>query len=584
MNFVKNNLILLIILLLGAFLRINADTFLSGYNYDEFAIISIAKLDIINLFKALSREDYHAPLYYLIAHFSNFFNEPYLFLRFLNIIISLGNIYIFYKIGKLLKNKRTGYFLALFLAINHLQISTVNFIKFYCLDIFLTSLSILFLLDFIKNNKNLKSLTICNFFIILSFTFGFVFVFLEYLFLYFYKKDKELFKYFYLANIALMIYLPILIFQTKSAFSGIISTHGSYPNLSILAIYNYFNDYFSPLINHSYNTKTIESTLLLIEFFTFKNLFSLLEFILFSFLPTVIGLYGIYISFNDKETKLLFQIAFSYLAFCFVLILFQITGMIPIYHFYSGIILIILAIYGLSKNKIKINEILLFALILVHLIIPNTFSKPENKIFGNIDEKIKEISKNTPIIMFDGARFAKYYYKEKNIFALDYEEMQGSHSKKLIKIFYGENISKKANKKNLKELIKPIILNNENKGETSDYLEKNLFSKLKKKEKIILAFCSNGSNFIINENQIKKDLNKPYSHKLRTSTLNYLINKKYQQEITQNELGEIIQSYSTKLIINEIEKKFKSIKIEQFIQDKTGKYKKIIIKISHKKL
>ena len=120
MNFLKKNYILISILVLGAFLRINLDTFITGYNYDEFAIVSIARLDFINMIKSIATQDYHAPLYYFIAHIFAGSDCAFLYLRFLNIAFSLINIFVFYKIGNLIFNKKAGLIFALFLAVSHI--------------------------------------------------------------------------------------------------------------------------------------------------------------------------------------------------------------------------------------------------------------------------------------------------------------------------------------------------------------------------------------------------------------------------------------------------------------------------------
>ena len=60
--------------------------------------------------------------------------------------------------------------------------------------------------------------------------------------------------------------------KTKTAlFNGITSPHGDYPNLSFFAIYNFLNDYFTPLINYSCNVETIEGASLILK--AVKSLF-----------------------------------------------------------------------------------------------------------------------------------------------------------------------------------------------------------------------------------------------------------------------------------------------------------------------
>lgn len=585
MKFLKKNFILILILILGAFLRINLDTFITGYSYDEFAIISISRLDILNMVQSLAQRDYHAPLYYFIAHIFANSCDAFLYLRFLNIIFSLLNIFVFYKIAKLLLNKRFGYILALFLAVNHFEIALANFIKFYCLDCLLVSTSVYFLIKYIKNDSGLGRLALFGALLSLGFTFGYVFVFFEYLFLYLLKKEKAILKSFIFASCGFVLYLPVLFIQTKNAFGNILSAHGSYPAMSFFAFYCALNDFFTPLINYSCNTENVEGMLLLIK--SAKSLaqnlpfdyISFASFVLLSLIPVLICVLGIYFAvIKNKTAKLLFKISLFYLLFMFILITLEITGFIPVYLFPCAMIFIILSAFGLYLIKNKAKFILIGYVIFTHLIVTNVYplEKREfkHKIYGNIDKYIEKIDPKTPIIMLDSGNFSKFYYKNKNIFALDYEQIEGTNSRKMIEILYGNELTKKANKNNYKDLIKPIILNNLNTGTIEQYLEKNLFSKINPEELLILAFNSDGSAFVLDDETIKARLDKKYNPHLVNSTLSYQISNLSQETLDVSELSEVILSYSTKLIVNEIEKKFKIIKIEQFIPTPKGKYVK----------
>ena len=584
MNFLKRNIFLILILILSVFLRLNYDTFILGYNFDEFAMVSVAKDNISQIFKTIAQIDYHAPLYYLVIHpFVNLINSD-LILRLLNIIFSLINVYVFYKIGKLLINKHFGLVLALLLAVNHLQISIANFIKFYCLAFLLFSISIYYLIKFIKKDKNEIKLAITNSFFILSNTLGFLWVFVENLLLYKIKKSKKLLNSFSITFFSFILYLPILFVQTKSAFNSIISAHGDYPSISFLGFFTFLNDYFSPLINYSCNTQTIESIPLLIK--SLKSLqeginfdwVSFISFVLLSLIPVLIGIFGIFKAVKkDKTIDFLLIITSVNILIYLTLIALEITGYLPIYQFSSGLALIIISTFGLYsiKNK-KLRAFLISYLVIAQLIITNAYpiEKRENKykLFGNLDYEISKIDNKTPIMMFDAARFAKHYYKDKNIFDIDFEELEGSHSRKWIELIYGEKIAKNANAKNFKELIKPFIQEKKQSKKLEEFLLKEFMDKIKQKENFILIYNTDGKIFRFSNEEINSLLEMDYSHKKETSTLKYQLNKKDNEFLTQSYLGEIVNSYSIKLIIEVIEKYFKAIKIEQFIQNDNGKY------------
>ena len=100
---------LFLILTLAVFLRLNYDVFINGYNFDELAIMSSAVQSFpFDILKTCAKNDYHAPLYQLIVHFFTYFNPEWLYIRLFNIVLSVLNVYIFYKLGKLIKDRNTA--------------------------------------------------------------------------------------------------------------------------------------------------------------------------------------------------------------------------------------------------------------------------------------------------------------------------------------------------------------------------------------------------------------------------------------------------------------------------------------------
>ncbi len=579
MNFLEKNWILILIIILGAFLRINIDTFISGYNYDEFAIISLANLTPLEAVKALAKEDFHAPLYYFICHIFLKLDEPYIYLRLLNVIFSLVNIFVFYKIGKKLLNKQLGLFLALILSVNHLQISITNFIKFYCLSFLLVSIAILFFIDCLKNEKNRKWFILTNFLICLSFTYGFIFVFLEYLILYFSKKEIKILKDFFISLIGFLIYLPVLFIQTKTALTSIISPHGDYPAVCFSSFYVLLNDYFSPLLNYSCNNDSVESLVLLYSFLdNSSDIISLLGFIFLSLFPVLIGIYGVLKAIKRQKNKQLFCLAVCFFTVLTIFVTLEINGFIPIYFFPSGLILIILNVTGLFEIKNKIKYFLIGYLIVAQLMITNVYPLEKRefkaKPYGNIDDFIEKIDNSTPIVLFDAARFAKYYYGNKNIISFDYEHLQGSHSRKIIDLVFGEEIKEKLNKKNIKNVIKPMILEEKTSNDFKKELKKILFEKNKNSKNLVLIYNSNSTGFIQTQEEIENKLKMDYDYHLTNTDNIKNILEKEEVKLNQNTLGEIIQSYLTKKIVKEIENYYIPIKIEQYIPLELKKYEK----------
>lgn len=582
MDFIKKNFLLILIFFLGLYLRVNYDTFLSGYNFDEVAIVSIAKQSFpFEILFKLAKLDYHAPLYYLLIHPFTHLSHEWLYLRFFNVFLSLVNIFVFYKIGSILKDKNFGLILALFFSVWHIQISIANFVKFYCLCFLLCSIVIYYFIDILKNNKNHILFGIFCALFALSSTFGFVFVFFGYFILFLKNKNKALLKSFLIALVGFLGYLPILFVQAKISFSALISPHGNYPDLSLFSFYSFLNDYFSPLLNYSCNVETVEANPLIIKAIKaiiFEKTIDYLNFIsfaVFSLMPVMVGIFGITFSLKNKYSRNILYLALLFLASSLVLIKLEIFGFIPLYLYPSGLIIVICALYGLCCEN-KFFKILIFLLISLQLLITNVYPPLKrdnnNKIYCNTEQFFNEIDDKTPVILIDAGRFLKEYYKNKNIFALDYEELGLSHSRKYYDLIFKKYINSKVDKYNLKEKIEPVILNDLKSEEFEKYLFDNLISKLKKGDKIIFAFNSDGSPFIYSDDEIKKYLLLPYHPNLANSSLKFQLFDDYNNYLDIGLLSEIIQSYSNKLVIEIIEKYFKRIELKQYIRTSANTY------------
>lgn len=574
-KFLKENYILILILLLGFVLRFNGDLFVQGYMFDELAMVSIAKTNFpIEIFKTISKLDYHAPLYYIIAHFFTYFKSEYSYLRLLNLIFSIFNIFIFYKIGKLLNSKRLGYFLALALAVSHIQIATVSFVKFYCLCFLLFSISVYYFIKIIKKNKGYFAFGISNLFFILSATLGGFIVFFEYLVLFFtlkLKEKKKLAKSFLIAFFGFILYLPILISQTINSFNNILSPHGNYVNFSMLSAYNFLNDYFSPLINFCCNAETISACGVLLGVISKPNLFSIMFLAFYSIIPVVLALFLIFKTVkNNKISKILFII--SVLIFCFYIILskLDIVGFIPIYIYPVGLILIILTFTSIEeiKNK-KIKYFILIYLILSQLTITNYYPiKKRNidkaKIYQVFDVYFKEHDiKSTPIISTNGARFLKHYYNDKNIIDFDNEKMGATNGREFFELIFSKENSKIVNKYNIRKIISPYILNNKIDKGFEEYFNKNVLDKIKKNETIVFAFNADENPFIPTKNEMIEVLNNPnYNPHLTISNIKEGLNPN--PAIDSGDISEVIMSYGYYNLINLLEKNFKRTKVEQY--------------------
>lgn len=584
MGFLKKNICLIATFILAIFLRINYDLFINGYNFDELAIVSLAKQETFKeVVKSIATLDYHAPLYYFIIRPICLLKNEWVYIRLLNLVFSLLNIFVFYKIGTILKNKKLGLFLALFLAINHLEIATVSFVKFYCLCILLFSFNIYYLIKIIKKDEGYKKFALFNILFILSSTFGFIFVFIEYFTLFIFKKSKVLLNSFLFSLVSFFLYLPIFINQYFITKETILSPHAGYSEVSLLSFYVFLNDYFSPLINYCCNLVTIESCSLLSD--TIKSIqnnsldvISLFSFLLLSLIPVIIALFLMITAIKDnKIIKKINVISLIYLIFFSSLVLFEKTGFISTYLYPCGIIALVSAGYGVLclKNK-KIATILFIYLIFAQLIIPNCYPISKRgvekaKIYYVFENYFKKQDKNTSYIVTQGGRFLEKYYSKEKIFSFDLEEMSGNYKKRYLNYLFWEKI-KQATKKNLKDLIEDDILNNKKSLEFEKYFKENVVEKTKKNEKIILCFYADESPFLLNSDEINLIFKQEYNPHLSKVNLKALLSDEIIFDTSY--LAETIATYSYTQLIELLDNNFKRTTIEQYQKTQNGYYVK----------
>ena len=169
--------------------------------------------------------------------------------------------------------------------------------------------------------------------------------------------------------------------------------------------------------------------------------------------------------------------------------------------------------------------------------------------------------------MTSGARFLKEYYKKEKIFSFDFEHTGLSHDKKIAELIYGKDFIKKANRKNIKELIKPIIQKNLPNSEFEKNILNNIIDKLKKDDEITYVFNAELSPFLLQDNELDYFLKQKYLQKAGgAETFND------NKTIKQAEISDISTTYCNKRLIKILDKNLKRKKIEQYLRTKEGKY------------
>ncbi len=582
MDFIKKNYILILIFLLALVLRLNYDIFIKGYNYDEIAMVSTAIQSFpFGILNTAATNDYHAPLYQLIIHFFTYFNHEWVYIRIFNLLLSLINIFVFYKIGKLISNKKLGYILALIFCVNHLAISTVSFVKFYCMLFLFVTISIYYLLKILKYKKDNVKLGIINSLICLTSTYGVLLVFCEYALLVLKEKIK-CFKSLFISLIGFILYLPIFINQFKMNYDNVFSPHSCYSEFSLVSLYIAINDFIGPLLNFCCNLITVESFKILLKWIKFGNPFYLIALIVFSIIPIIIILYCATLAFiKDKFSKNLALIWMLYLFIFIILTKLELTGFVPIYLYVLALILLVIAGIGFHNIKSKkIFSLLLGFYIFVNLFISNCYPPQKRGIekakkFYCIEKYFRQ-NPNTALIVTEDGRFIKKYYKNKKIFDFDNEKMGGLRGRKFIELVFGKEVAIKVNKNNAYDLISPLILNNYRDKAFEEYFIQNVYNNIDKNETVVLTFFNDENFPYLDEKTeyIKELKTLKYNPHLTEST----IKKGLSTEPTELDtaiFSNIIATYSYEYLIDLLEKYFKRTKIEQFVRTNNDDFVKI---------
>ena len=148
----KSKYILYIMLfIIFALVRFNYIYSSIGIIDTDFKSIAIASSSFpFGIIKNCAIYDYFSPVYYFFLHFMLLISKNEIFIRIINAVIGLANIFIFINIGKKLLGRKLGIFLAVFLSVNHFYLYYSNLIAPYCLDFLMGSFLINALIDFIK--------------------------------------------------------------------------------------------------------------------------------------------------------------------------------------------------------------------------------------------------------------------------------------------------------------------------------------------------------------------------------------------------------------------------------------------------
>ena len=153
LNWIKENYLLLLIVVFAAILRLYKIDFQSPWIDEIFTLYNTGSdKNFIDIYRFLRDNDPHPPLYYFIVHFFYLiFENTSLIARLISVIFGLGGIVIFYHLVKELFNKNAALIAVVLLAVNYFHIYHSQEARMYSMLFFTTTISFYFLIKFIKN-------------------------------------------------------------------------------------------------------------------------------------------------------------------------------------------------------------------------------------------------------------------------------------------------------------------------------------------------------------------------------------------------------------------------------------------------
>lgn len=411
-NWIKSNQIIIIILIIGAFLRFLHLDFQSAW-LDEIHTLneSNPKFSFKEVYEALLIAEPHPPLYFFIMNIIfKIFGYTTFVARFFSAFIGVAGIYAIYLLGKELYSKKVGIYAMILLSVNYFHIYYSQDARMYVLLFFTTTVSFYFL------TKLMKSPTIKN--TILFSVFSTLMI---------YSHFFALFT--LIAQYLILLYFIIFPFNTtRIKFLKYIFLSG------IVTILLYIPTY--KLILKTTEMKSIWIQMPSLDVYTqfFKDFFGQSETVLFFIVPLIIFYFIRLFGENKNQKNIINPIEdkniFSFITlFLWILI----TIVIPLIRTYTSlpmlvnryfinilpavIIIVSIALSMINNQTVKygmISILLVFSLSDI-FIVKKYYTQPNKSQFREASEFVKRNSKPDEIIYTSLSWYFNYFFDEPKI-------------------------------------------------------------------------------------------------------------------------------------------------------------------------
>lgn len=484
-NILTNQYFILTIITLAAlFIRLLNIDKPTGLWYDEMlTYIFSSKNFPLGILKALWREDFHMPLYYMYVHiWMKLFGSGDIILRLSSVFWGVLTVPAMFYLGKTYKSKSLGYLLAIIGCLSPIMIYYSQEVRFYSMLMFLSTVSVTFFLKFINepDKKDFSLFFLTNLLILYIYTLGIIFVGIEILILlvhfYLYRKE-DLFKFsrYLLGFVVLSIpYFSLLVSYLVAASKTMVGAF-AWGDTNTFAISFLFNDWFSPVLRGIYGH----------DINYIKNFFvsgqKFLDFLLLS-LSTICFVIGIIRSYFKIDKKLSY-LTFIVLSFIFVQIILNTGGNFVILTRYTLIvfpILLLISTSGLLQIKSNGLRLLLFGIVFIMFISNVIYYKVspafENRLGGyripSAELKKLNLTRNDFLIYPNRTELIKKYTSDINMINFDIPGILylDKTKEESLKVF-DKDLVVTTNRKNACEKLMPYFLSDKSTSQMSKFAE-----------------------------------------------------------------------------------------------------------------
>ena len=493
--------------------------------YDEAQSVLIAKMSfpfgISNYLQNIDLQ--HTPLYFYILHFwINLFGESDIVLKVLSLIFSLLSIPYSYKLAKQFIDEKFALIAPLLITFNTFNIVYSTEVRMYSMILFLTILSINYLMEYLKSDskKALLKLTIVNLLMPYTFTGAFVFVLAQIIStIIIYTKSKNLKEYLLSNGILGILLIPYFITLLDFSFKRASFLLSHVTDFSLSNIFGIFQNFLAPDFGTIY-------------WATLNPFYINLHTLLFVYIPLFTAIYIIYLAVksSSQNIRLLSLITFTTFLVFVVFAINKTIVLAPRYLIFISPLLLILLTIGLKevKKSLAIFFVIYYLIFSICFIFTNKTVKTlkTNALMSSVNViNSLNLSNKDMVIMPFASSVIEHYLNENSPRVPKIEAIQELriYNNKNI---YSENIIEDFKTKRINDVFRNIILTNGYISENfHNYILDTFVNPVEKGHYIVFAIFGGDTETLIPEKDLKEMFNdENYSEK---NILNGILSKMF---------------------------------------------------------